>query len=200
MKVVRPDSFIPYGPLGHPAAKFFFECEGPDLERVTEKFCEVTPGWPYVPPEPGKYSAERAELAEDGYFILPVVDGAVADEYMATLTVPTRYIPAPLGERGRRLEDFPHTIAGYYQHYEYEPFTNDSPNCDHDFGLESIQYVLKLEGSGEVLSLERAKAGALAVPAGDVYLTVRCTRCGDVHGLKQVSADGHRDLGIPRLA
>lgn len=199
MKVVRPNSFIPYGPLGHPAAKFFFDCEGPDLERVTEKFCQVTPNWPYVPPLPGTYAETRAELALDGYFILPVVDGVVADEHMATLAVPAKYVPAAPGKPGRRLEDFPHTIAGYYQHYDYEPFTNDSPTCDHDFGMESIRYVLKVEGTGEVLPLEQAKAEAEFVRPGDVYLTVKCTRCGDMHGLKQVSADGHRDLRVPDL-
>lgn len=199
MKVVRPNSFIPYGPLGHHAAKFFFECEGPDLERVTEKFCEITPDWPYVPPKQGEYSAKREELAEDGYFILPVIDGNVADEHMATLTVPSKYVPAAPGARGRRLEDFPHTIAGYYQHYTYEPFTNDFPDCDHDFGLESVKYVLKVAETGEVFPLEQAKIKREVLPC-DVYLTVKCTRCGDVHGLKQVSASGTRDLRIPELA
>lgn len=194
MKVVRPPSFIPYGPLGHPDAKFYFEYEGSGLEEVTLRYWRDWPTQAVESLKPGACANERDALAEDGYYILYVEDGVVQADQVAQMKVPAKFVPALPSAPGRKLEDFPYTVPGYYQHYGYEPFTNTSPDCDHDFGLEAVRYVFKVDETGELRPLEQVRGSDLAKNPGKVYLTVKCTRCGDVHAIEQSTASGETEL------
>lgn len=189
MYVSRPPAYIPYGPVGHPKAQFHFNCEaatqaealrllGAHLTQLNQRVAPV-----------GTATYHRRTWAEEGYFALLVKDGQVDDTEFQALPVPAMFKPALPGERGRKLEDFPYTIAGYYQHYRYEALTNNHPDCDHDFGLESVRYGYR-EDPAEGATLLSLDAVDLRSMKGRVFLAVTCTRCGDIHGLHQSTVSG----------
>jgi hypothetical protein len=189
MYVTRPPAYIPYGPVGHPKAQFHFNCEAPtESEALQLLHTHLVRLNKQVVPY-GTATFGRKTWEEEGYFAILVQNGQVDDAEFQALPVPPMFKPALPGVRGRKLEDFPYTIAGYYQHYRYTPLTNNHPECDHDFGLESVRYGFKedhTEGAN-LLNLEEVDRQTMK---GRVYLSVTCTRCGDIHGLHQSTASG----------
>jgi predicted nucleic-acid-binding Zn-ribbon protein len=193
MYVNRPPAYIPYGPVGHPNARFFFNCEGATEEEALKLLDAVIFDTDRKSVPRNTATFNRESWAEEGYFALLVIDSQVNDAAFQALPVPPMFQPALPGERGRKLEDFPHTVAGYYQHYDYEPLTNLHPDCDHDFGLESVRYGFK-EDQAEGATLVKLEDVDLQTMRGRVFLAVTCTRCGDTHGLLQQTASGVPDL------
>lgn len=190
----RPTTFIPYGPLGHPAAKFFFDAESETENLAAFRFYH--PQKPRIGNEIREDFAKltRNALALNGFFILEVQDGKISAEQAAKMTMPARFVPALPGAPGRKVEHFKHTVPGYFQHYTYEPFTSGSPDCDHDFGVESAAYVFKVTETGEQLSMAELRSNPSMADRGHIYLTVKCTRCGDVHGIKQITCSGKTEF------
>lgn len=184
MRLRRPPSYVPYGPVGHPRAQFLFSCEAPTEDEAKGLLRAHLKTLNQQARPAGSVTFHRKTLAEEGYFVLPVNDEQVDDAMFQALPVPPMFRRALPGERGRRLEDFPYTIQGYYQHYHYEPLTNAHPTCDHDFGLESVRYGFRENGTVGDTLVPLAEARPSDRP-GRVMLAVTCTRCGDVHGLPQ---------------
>ncbi|WP_157641836.1 hypothetical protein [Burkholderia ubonensis] len=188
MQVNRPPAYVPYGPVGHPDAKFLFNCEAATRDEALLRLGAYMAELNEQAVPRGTATFHRKTWSEEGYFALLVKDGQVDDAEFQALPVPPMFKPAAPGERGRKLEDFPYTIAGYYQHYCYEPLTNNHPDCDHDFGHESVRYGLKEDHAkgAALVNLNEVRRDM----KGRVFLAVTCTRCGDIHGLPQSTASG----------
>ena len=193
MQVNRPPAYIPYGPVGHPEAKFHFGCEAPTRDEALLLLRAHMAQLNRQSVPRGTATFHRKTWKEEGYFALLVKDGQVDDAEFQALPIPPMFKPALPGERGRKLADFPYTVPGYYQHSAYEPLTNLHPNCDHDFGLESVRYGFREDGA-EGPTLVSLDAVDPLTMKGRVFLTVTCTRCGDIHGLFQCTASGEPDL------
>jgi hypothetical protein len=182
MKIKLPNFFVPYGPVGHPAAQAFVSHLNEDLEELRGEFHSYLARASIQGNVPTLFFDEELSLEENGYHLLRVVNEEIPDDVLAALPRLAIYTPAAPGTPGRKLESMRKLLPSFYQHLNVEVWEPGKVDCDHDFGLESYAPKFKEAASGKVLSYEESWATDVD---GTYYATVFCSRCGAEHALKE---------------
>lgn len=184
MKVHRPPSFIPFGPAGHPLAKFFLNCEATTSTEAAEKLAyhlEKHTGLPF-------YFSKSIPLEEQGYFVMPVVDSEVSDEIFSSLAIPRAFQPQPANQPGRNLSEFTQFIKPDYRDSPNTVLQEGNAGCSHDFGLERSGIYHRDTVTGALLNELDAQLQR-NLPYGSYYFVSTCRRCDALHGLAEKSQD-----------
>lgn len=180
MKLNIPTLYVPYGPVGHPKARFMMEHASFDQDRIPDKVRVVLYRSRIMSEQPGMFFDPDLTLEEQGYYLLPVNNGEVSDELVASLAPAPVFTPAPAGAPGRKLADFAHLLPDYLIP-QPTAYAEGDPHCDHDFAPETWT-VLYQTVTGRILSEE----DALTERGDGAFLhTVSCTRCGHKLAFKE---------------
>lgn len=184
MKVKLNPVFAVYGPVGHPEAGV--KEQGSNKDELAGQYHRYLAHFSIQGIVPSMFFNEDMSLEEQGYHVLPVINGEIDDEVIAKLPVPRCYQPAAAGEPGRKIAELTSFLPSYNNPDEVEvwnegtlPEGSTSP-CDHDFGLESYVVVFRHE-SGVVYQEDES----YDFREGEYFNLMTCTRCGAVHAMNQ---------------
>lgn len=190
MKLKLPQTYVPFGPVGHPDARPFVYLMGHDESDVEGALHGHLSRYSGQGRVPTMFFVDRVSMANQGYYVVPVVNGdEISDEVLAALKPCALYLPVATG-KGRSLADVRDYLPRFMHLEDKEVWplgTLETP-CDHDIGLESYAVFLKEQYTDKIFTPEELDAifqGDANFPEGQYYSTFRCSRCGEHHAYPQ---------------
>lgn len=190
MKLKLPAIYVPFGPVGHPAAHAFVHLIGDDKSEVEGKLYSHLERDSGQGRAPSMFYADRVSMEAQGYYVVPIINGdEIDDNVLAALKPCALYLPVATG-KGRSLADVRDHLPSFMHLEDKEVWaagTSATP-CDHDIGLESYDVLLKEAHTDKIYTSAEIDAifqGDANFPDGVYYSTVRCTRCGEHHAYPQ---------------
>lgn len=183
MKLNRPLSYVPFGPVGHPKARAFVEFERTSTSKLEKEFHLYLDRSSLHGTFPTRLFNRKLSLADNGYHLVPVVQDEIPDELLAKLPLARAYRPASADEPGRKIEHLLSWLPKTYHHSVAVSWNAGVADCNHDFGLESAQLIFREQASGNAVTAEAALALDYEQP-GQFFVRMQCSRCGAVHVLE----------------
>lgn len=190
MKLNLPQTYVPFGPVGHPDAGPFVHLMGTDKSDVEGALHGHLEKYRGQGRAPTMFFVDRVPMATQGYYVVPVVNGdEISDDVLAALKPCALYLPVATG-KGRSLADVSNELPSFMHLKDKEVWSpgTTGEHCDHDIGLESYAVFLKEQYTDKIVSPEELDAifqGDANFPEGEYYSTFRCTRCGEHHAYPQ---------------
>lgn len=177
---------VPYGPVGHPKARFFTEYMHYGEEKARHAIYRHLERRSIQGDIPEIFFTENQSMTEQGYYLMYVKDSEVADSAMEKL-MPAKIFTVPASdEPGRKLKDFSAHLKPFIKETmlcksQFEVWQTGVLLCDHDMGLETMTIKIKTP-AGEVVDTGTPEAYDVD---GAYYYSFRCTRCGGEYALPE---------------